>query len=179
MAQCYRAEHEINQETYNDYIEKMKNLAPISAKKDSWIYDILNNNAEQDNVFFSDDKFIIIPPRTWHRKDISRLYLLAFVRDTSIRSLRDLTSQHIPLLKHIYNKSMEYIEETYNISRKKFRIYIHYPPTTWVLHIHFNLIQNTSVSSSVEYSHSLYDVLNNLNLDSEYYKRTMYVPSMP
>ena len=51
------------------------------------------------------------------------------------------------------------------------KIYIHYNPSTYHLHIHFvnNLFHN--ISSSVEYSHELNNVIFNLELDSDYYKK--------
>lgn len=50
-------------------------------------------------------------------------------------------------------------------------MFFHYTPSTFQLHIHFTNINNNSINSSVEYSHELGQVIFNLELDSDYYKK--------
>ena len=40
----------------------------------------------------------------WDKKTLSTLYLLAIVRKRNITSIRDLTTEHLPLLKNIKEK---------------------------------------------------------------------------
>ena len=160
----YRSKQIIKNESYQDYLNKIEHLKNTN---DNWIYNILDGYEEKDNILYSDDKFIILLP-TIH--DEKKLHLLAFVRDINIRSLRDLNNSHISLLEHIYEKTTIFIESNYGINKNKLKVYIHYHPSTWVLHIHFNLIENTDGASSVEYSHSLYNILNILKMKSDYYQ---------
>jgi len=44
-----------------------------------------------------------MPDLKWSGK-INELYLLAIVKKRNIKSLRDLTAEHLPLLKNILNK---------------------------------------------------------------------------
>ena len=48
--------------------------------------------------------------------------------------------------------------------------FVHYSPTTYHLHIHWVLISNNSVNSSVEYSHSLSSILTNITTKFNYYQ---------
>lgn len=48
--------------------------------------------------------FILLPDLKWNGTTLENLYLLAIVITKDIKSLRDLTSEHLPLLKNIYEK---------------------------------------------------------------------------
>ena len=153
-------------ELYSDYLIKAN---ARDKGRDKWIYDVLNGTSESDRVIFRDEKFIMFPPKRFD-EDLSKFHMLSFVTDISIRSLRDLTDEHITLLQHIYSKSTEIIFKKFGIHENRLRAYIHYHPTTWVLHVHFNLISNKDVTSSVEYSYSLCDVIQNLEINGNYYR---------
>ncbi len=66
--------------------------------------------------------------------------------------------------------TLQVIREKYNLEQGDIKMYFHYEPSTYHLHIHFvNTISN-QLHSSVEYSHELNSVMFNLNLFSDYYK---------
>lgn len=154
-------------ESYSEYLIK----ASLRDKgKDKWIFDVLNGTCEADRVVYRDDKFVMIPPKKTDNDDISKFHMLSFVTDKEIRSLRDLTDDHIDLLHYIYSKSIEILFTKYGIQENKLRVYFHYHPTTWLLHMHFNLLSNKDSSSSVEYSHSVHDVIQNLLINGNYYR---------
>jgi m7GpppX diphosphatase len=157
----YRANQIIESETYQQYLERIYRHNNI---KDSWIYDILADSNHKE-IMYTDDKFVMIKPTK-----STDVHMLAFVRDVTIRSLRDLDKRHIPLLEHIYDAGCKFFESVYGINRNKLKAYIHYPPTTWVLHVHFNSIENNEMSSSVEYSHSIHEVINILTMCGDYYQ---------
>jgi len=46
-----------------------------------------------------------MPDLKWSGK-INELYLLAVIKKRNIKSLRDLTADHLPLLKNILNKGL-------------------------------------------------------------------------
>jgi Uncharacterized conserved protein len=50
--------------------------------------------------------FTLLPDLKWDRKQVEDLYLLAIVRKSGIKSLRDLNSCHLPLLKNIRDKGI-------------------------------------------------------------------------
>jgi len=155
-------------ETYEEYLEYRNN---IFMNHDQWVLDIFSGAREKDRVIYSDDKFILAINVLWDDKDLSQLSLLAFVKNVELKTIRDLTQKDVPLLKYIINTSYKIIENKYGIKESKIRSYFHYRPTTNILHIHFNLVSNTNMNSSVEYSYSVWNVIENLNLDSDYYKK--------
>lgn len=69
---------------------------------------VLDGKAESDRVVYSDPDplsgFMLLPDMKWDRSDVQNLYMLAIVRRRDLFSLRDLTAEHLPLLRNILNK---------------------------------------------------------------------------
>lgn len=156
----------LNTETYEEYLQKKMN---VNIKNVQWIYNIIDKLCEQENILYRDDECVIIPTYTWNG-DVNKLHILGIGTDKSIMTLRDLGTDNIPMLEHIREKGLEYIKKIYNIDKCMIRVYIHYPPSTWSLHIHFELISNITSSCVTEYCHNLSQVIYNLKLDNNYYK---------
>lgn len=53
----------------------------------------------------------------------------------------------------------------------KIRAFIHYQPTFYYFHIHYLNIDFDSNSIQIKRAHDLFGVIQNLKLDSEYYKK--------
>ena len=158
-------------ETYEQYLLTISKLLPSNTK---WLYNIIDGMSEQKDVIYSDEMFLLIPTYACSKnKDMTtkNLHILAIPKRKDIKSLRDLTSEHIELLEHIQKNTIKFIKDKYNIDESKLKIYFHYPPSTWHLHIHFSTIENTDSSCSTEYSYPLYQVIFNLKLCSDYYKK--------
>jgi diadenosine tetraphosphate (Ap4A) HIT family hydrolase len=154
-------------ETYKQYLEF---ISKRDFSKDQWVYNILDGNAEQDRVLYKDDKIIILPNYTWDIKDIQKMHILTFPFDRTLKTIRDLNGSHITLLEHCRNTTMEIIKNTYGFDKDQIKIFIHYAPSTYHLHIHFTLVTNNDCCSSVEYSHELSNVIFNLSIKSDYYQ---------
>jgi m7GpppX diphosphatase len=75
-----------------------------------WVTNILEHKSETDRVVFEDPNpeigFILLPDLKWDGKQIEDLYLVAIVHQRGIKSLRDLNSSHLPLLKNIKRKGI-------------------------------------------------------------------------
>ena len=65
----------------------------------------------------------------WDLSTISSLYLVALVRDQSIRSLRDLRRQHIGLLAGIQAEGEKVAQEKWGLGKGSLRMYVHYQPS--------------------------------------------------
>ena len=102
--------------------------------------------------------------------DITKMYLLVFPNDKTLHTLRDLTKTNIDLLVHIKTKTLEVIKSMWGFDSNIIKMYLHYTPSTYHLHIHFVLISNFDVNSSIEYSHDLDNVINTLKIKSDYYQ---------
>lgn len=69
---------------------------------------ILEKKRETDRILFEDPDpetgFILVPDMKWNRTDLESLYLVAIIHKRNIGSIRDLTAEHLPLLRNILNK---------------------------------------------------------------------------
>ncbi len=165
----------IIKESYQDYTEF---ISKRDFKKEQWVYNILDGLSEQDKILYQDETFVLLPNYTWNYNpsadnsdvDISQMYLLAFPTDKTLHSLRDLNEAHIELLENIKVKTHETIKKLFGFEQDIIKSYVHYSPTTYHLHIHFLLISNSNVNSSVEYSHSLSNIITNIKIKNDYYQ---------
>jgi diadenosine tetraphosphate (Ap4A) HIT family hydrolase len=162
----------IKKETYAEYLDKIASRDPT---KDQWIYNIVYGISEQSEIIYQDAKCICIPSYTWSGKtdEITKLHVLSFPKDKDLRCIRSLDSSHIDLLTHIKEKTLEVIKSTYNLDESDLKMFFHYDPSTYHLHIHFINVEHTETNSSVEYSHELDSVIFNLGIDSDYYKKIL------
>ena len=142
----------------------------ILKKIDGYIIDGIS---EQDSILYRDNQCIIIPTYMWDCKTIDKLHLICLPTDTNLRSIRSLDSSHIPLLEHMKNVTLDVIKNRYNIDEYYIKMFFHYEPSTYHLHIHFVNLANNDARSSVEYSHELNNVIFNLSICSDYYKKAI------
>lgn len=158
----------IRKESYQEYCEYIQKR---DVSKDQWIYNIINGSEEQDKILFKDETCLAIPTYTWDAKNADKLHVLVMPLDTGLRSIRDLNASHIELLKSMKVAGLHCIKEKYGLEENGLKMFFHYDPSTYHLHIHFINVNYTECFSSVEYSHDLDLVLFNLELDSDYYKK--------
>ncbi|KAM6969887.1 m7GpppX diphosphatase [Aplochiton taeniatus] len=146
-----------------------------------WVYNILEKKAEADRIVYEDPDrdvgFVLLPDFKWDQKQLDDLYLIAIVHRRDIKSLRDLTSQHLPLLRNIANKGEATILKRYGVPASKLRVYLHYQPSYYHLHVHFTALSYEAPGCGVERAHLLSDVVQNLQADPQYYsKRSLSFP---
>nr|CAG4646277.1 EOG090X06NK [Macrothrix elegans] len=141
-----------------------------------WVYNILEHKKEADRIVFEDpdpvNGFILLPDLKWDCRTISNLYLTAIVIRRGIKSIRDLTSEHLPLLENILKQGSAAIKEKYGLPESQLRIYFHYQPSYYHLHIHFTSLQFMPPGCSVERAHLLTSVIDNIHLNSSYYRNS-------
>jgi m7GpppX diphosphatase len=152
----------------------------------SWIDNIIKDESELDRRII-DKKcpqtgFIILPDYKWtDESNLSGLYLLVIPRRDGLWSVRDLTGEHVPLLKEIKRVLKEEIfseiKHKYNypdgsaVLYSHLRVYFHYPPTYPHLHLHVTLASSSQSSCSAGQAILLDEVIDNLeNVSSDYYK---------
>ena len=92
------------------YLEKQK----FSIQ---WVYNILEHKTESERIVFEDTDpdtgFVLLPDIKWSGKQVEDLYLIAIVHRKDLKSIRDLNSTHLPLLKNIMQKGMDTIKDKY------------------------------------------------------------------
>ena len=155
------------QEDYDTYLQTLEKR---DTKKDVWIYNIIYGISEQEAILYRDDKCIVFINYFWDGKDIDKLQMLCMPIDRNLRSIRSLDACHISLLEHMKSVTLQVIREKYGLEEEYIRMYFHYEPSTYHLHIHFVNTASNQVHSSVEYSHELNSVIFNLKMKTDYYK---------
>ncbi|KAM9659358.1 CMP-N-acetylneuraminate-beta-galactosamide-alpha-2,3-sialyltransferase 4 isoform 2-T2 [Trichechus inunguis] len=100
-----RQDLQLIRETGEDY--KNITLPYLAAQSLSiqWVYNILEKKAEADRIVFENpdpsDGFVLIPDLKWNQQQLDDLYLIAICHRRGIKSLRDLTPEHLPMLRNI------------------------------------------------------------------------------
>ncbi|KJH40381.1 scavenger mRNA decapping enzyme [Dictyocaulus viviparus] len=179
----YRQEEKfIINETAEDYrtitMEYIKNFQ-MDLK---WVYNILSKESEADRIIFEDpdpyNGFILSPDIKWDGKSIENLYLLAMIHRKGVRSIRvivakisDLTADDLPLLENLRSHGLSAIREKYGVRPDQIRIYFHYQPSFYHLHVHFVCLKYDAPASTTLAAVLLDDVVNNLKMVPDYYKK--------
>lgn len=139
-----------------------------------WVFNILEGKREKERIILDDPDeevgFVIVPDLKWDGTTPETLYLLAIARKKGIRCLRDLDGSYLPLLKNIRDKGKKAISEKYNLADTRLRIYLHYHPSFYHLHVHFSYLQFDAPGIHVERAHLLDTVIYNIENNPEYYK---------
>lgn len=140
------------------------------------MYNILEHKQEEDRIVFEDpckdNGFILLPDLKWDGKTLETLYLIAIVHRHNLTTIRSLTDEHLPLLRNIRDKGINAITERYGIPRSQLRIYFHYQPSFYHLHIHFTYLKHDAPGIFCEKSHLLDTVISNIELLPAYYQRS-------
>jgi len=160
-------EKKLVRETYEEYLTSLQKRDP---NKDKWIYNVIDGSSEQEHVLYRDEMCIVIPTYMWDSVNIDKLHILCLPTDVKLRSIRSLTAEHIELLEHMKKVTLETIKNKYGLDECYIKMFFHYEPSTYHLHIHFVNTAYHDSRSSVEYSHELNNVIFNLSLYSQYYK---------
>ena len=73
-----------------------------------WVYNILEKKAESERIVSEDPDpetgFVMLPDMKWDEKQTSNLYFIVIIHQRGIKSLRDLSTSHLPLLRNIQEK---------------------------------------------------------------------------
>ena len=152
----------------------------------AWITNVISGQKEKERLLVDDADFIINIDTKWrtHPSPLttpnrdewynhactSDLYCLGIAKDNSLSCLRDLRRMHIPLLQSMQRAGLGSIREIYGIPSNQIRIFVHYQPQFYHFHIHFTRLEN-EIGSTVERGHMVCDIIQNLQLDDEYYKK--------
>lgn len=160
-------------ETYEEYKANEQTRKDRQTKKDSWIYAIINKEKEQEDIKAEDDDIIIMNGWNWDSNfPEETLRFLIIYKDTTLDTVRDLTADHIPMLKRNKETIEEYIKTTYpKVNLNRLRYYFHYSPTTYQLHMHVLVLSRLNTSPDMAYCHMLETVINNLTVFPDYYQK--------
>ncbi len=156
-----------------------------------WIAHIIEGTQEKDDVIYRNEEFVLLPDtervnrywrapppgsnsipfRTNQRSPKRILNWLAIAQDRQLRTLRDLRGDHVPMLKTLLRTSLQAIEDMTGIRQDQVMAYVHYPPSVYQLHVHFSYPYGQYCHRDAYRVHNLATVINNLEIDPDYYKR--------
>lgn len=162
-------------ETYEIYEKITLPHIKSSSLSIEWIQNILDHKAEQENIIYEDtDKetgFALLKDLKWDG-DVGTLKLIA-LPFKNILCIRELDDSHLPLLKNIRDASTAAILKKYNVPASQLRIYFHYQPSYYYLHVHFGYLMFENPGIRVEKAHLLSSVIRNIELMPDYYKKAV------
>ncbi|KAJ1912163.1 hypothetical protein IWQ60_009783 [Tieghemiomyces parasiticus] len=112
-------------------------IRSLPTSRLQWVYNILDGRSEQDRLLFraptttaDGPGFVILPDSKWDGVTMNSLYLLALVEPRDIGSLRDLTADHLPLLRRLRAAFVEVLAKYYpEVAPHELRVFVHYQPS--------------------------------------------------
>ena len=173
-----------------DAVVKPHIEAIIAGGSLSWVKNVVDGTKEAERLIFSspNDDFIVnvdtkwrshpdpntTPREEWlHHSSTADLYCLGIFKADGVACMRDLRAEHLSTLKSMVNEGISAIERTYGIPRDQIRCYCHYQPQFMHFHVHYTRLEN-EIGCQVERGHLISDIIQNLEMDPEYYsKRTI------
>jgi m7GpppX diphosphatase len=93
------------------------------------VEDVLSGKSEADKVLYDDSDFVLLPDMKWDLKTLSALYLVAIVRDRTVKSLRDLRKVHLKVLKKIQTEAWRVVREKWAVKHGGVVLFVHYQPS--------------------------------------------------
>lgn len=168
---------EVAEETPEMYLKEVYPKVILQDKE--WMVKLLNKENESERILYEDDSFIFIPDLTMHRNDNLKheshhapaIHYLGIVKQKDILSLRDLTHEHIDMLRSIDKIGKSIISAKHNVPENQVRTYLHYRPSFWHLHIHFDISRTPNSFAGLDFCHLLHNVIQNLELCPNYYQK--------
>ncbi|ORX47863.1 scavenger mRNA decapping enzyme [Piromyces finnis] len=162
----------------NETPEQYKNIVlpyieSLPPERTAWVENILEGRQEADSLIYNDKDsetgFIIVPDSKWDRT-LNTLYVQCIVHKRGIRSVRDLRREHLPLLRKVYEIATTLVPKIYSTESEKItadqlKIYFHYQPSYYHLHIHITHINVDGVGLYLR------DVIDNITMDDQFYAK--------
>lgn len=153
----------------------------------AWVQKLVDCTAENETIYCRRDLdngcgYLIASDSKWDKKTPTTLYLLAILYDKErqLYSIRDLRyPRHVELLKSLQKDIISVLRDQFRLSYDQVRVYFHYPPTFYWLHVHICHVQLESFGALVGRAHLLDDVIDHLDLAGEkQYYQIKTIPSI-
>ncbi|XP_075251658.1 m7GpppX diphosphatase-like [Convolutriloba macropyga] len=160
-------------EMYENFVKAFFKEQALNCK---WVYNILEKKSESERIICEDPcpdtGFICVPDlRASDLSDVQNFHALAIVNRRDLMSIRDLNSSHLELLKNVQINCLKAITAKFPIKKEQLRVFFHYQPSFYHLHIHFASIYISGAHVQVERAHLLRDVIQNIDAVGDFYQR--------
>ena len=144
-----------------------------------WVQNIMDGKAEVERVLFRNENFVVLPDFKFaNLEETESLHLLVIFADQKLCSIRDLTGDHVGLLQSAQKQINTVLKEKFKLEEGTCRMYFHYPPTFYRLHIHVSNTRIQAATALADRSHMLPTVIGNLKIAPDYYQRISLLKSI-
>jgi hypothetical protein len=166
-----KADTEIFTETYQNYKKiSLPYINSVYDKNTKWIHDLVLNYSEESIVLFRNQDMVLCKDIVWKDDIMNQFYILG-IPTKKIKTIRNLTSNDIPLLKSIRDKAIE-IAQQFGINKNKLYMFFHYHPSYYQLHLHICVTEHEALETKYWRNYYLDDVIDKLESDSNYWKKS-------
>jgi len=138
----------------------------IPPERIQWVHNILQGKTSE-SILSSTPTHVLLPDLKWDQSTLSSLYLVAIIRDHTLRSIRDLRKKHAGMLREVRADARRVAREKWSVEGGMMRMYFHYVPSYYHLHIHITAVTLNMGGMSVGQAHLLDDVISLLELDPD------------
>ena len=160
-------------ETPEDFVRATPFISQEIERR-QWVYQIIDGLLEQERVLLNTPDFMVVPDIEAPPTEQGINWLVIF-KDLSLRSLRDLRGAHLPLLRRVKDALAMLLSTPCETM-----LYFHSPPSVWQLHLHVvgpcDVLRTTNDMQKV---HFIDDVMSNLVVDPDYYRRVTMTYVLP
>lgn len=164
-----KAEVIIIDETGQDYQNiSLPYINSILEKNTKWIDKLVFDKSEESIVLLRKESYVICKDIIWKEKSNDNFYILG-IPTKPIKTIRELTSNDLPLLEELRIKCIE-IAESYGIPYEKLYMYFHYHPSYYQLHLHACVTEHPALETKFLRNYHLDLIIEKIKLDSEYWK---------
>lgn len=170
-----RAEKRVVTETPEFYEKVIKPyIAKQNKENTKFIDNILHDNTEK--VYFQVENKFVICKDYKYANNFYAMYFLGIVYDDSIKSLRDINSSHLDLLKMLFDarKELEKIANDMNKEKNyqsRIQAFVHYYPSFFHFHVHYVDVNLDIDSNLLGRAIDLNSIIQNVTMTSDYYQR--------
>lgn len=168
----YTSAGRYGRETYEDY------RANDDFLRTSWLDNLVRAEGSSgapcsEDILFENEHYLIIADYKWDRKSSSSLYLLLIFKSDRYRSLREIDD--VALLRAAKRDSYRQCLAC-GVGEEEVCLFFHYRPSYFRLHLHIvNISRSRKYLGSSLRNVLLDDVIKNLEIDPEYYRRDRFL----
>jgi m7GpppX diphosphatase len=156
-------------------LEWLKNVVQVKKEKERLLWNAEGWILNIDTKWRTHPDALTVPRSEFYKHEsIVDLYCLGIIKQDGVTSLRDLTGDHLPVLREMLEQGPKVIEGVYGVPKDQLRIFVHYQPQFYHFHVHFTRLEN-DIGAQVEKAHLLSDVIQDLEDDPECFQKKTLV----
>ena len=148
---------------------KVQKFMQQDRKEKAWIFNILKADIAGETVYIRTAHWILCLDKHYGT-DVR--YLVIF-KDKSLRTIRDLRKNHIPMLLTMYKQVKEWLQ--HHASTDDWEFYFHYMPSVFQLHLHVNTNRAMRNPDRIQ---PFNVVLKNVQQNEHYYSEALILTKM-